>query len=282
MQGGGDPGLAAFDGFRRDHQGQGALTLEHRLDGGVDLGRLEVLNRRFEQGQVGGRGREDQVVIGRAEKGVGQPRRAAGGSGLDGVFQRRAVVGDLAIQFDLGDSELHQAALLLIDGFQRARQAAGIEGGRDGADVDAVEQAAAAGAGLDEGRVVGAGDFAQAAIQDGQPQVLQQAVATFRNRVGVQIRIADPVQLDRRLDAGFDQDAGLGRARSDGSQIGIGAVRRLGLPVGEGRADLGFHLINVEVADSDHGRAFGAVIGVVELDEAFTRGRADDAEVADR
>ncbi|MNQ52614.1 hypothetical protein D3C85_666380 [compost metagenome] len=196
LQGGGDAGLAAFDGFGRDHQGERALTLEHRLDGGVDLGGLQILHPGFKQGQVGGGGREDPIVVSRAEQSIGQARRAAGRGGLNGVFQRRAVVGDFAIQFGLGDPELHQAALLLIDGFQRARQAARIEVGRDGADVDAVEQTAAAGAGGDEGRVVGAGHLAQPAVQDGQTQVLQQAVATFGGGVWVEIGVADPVQLD--------------------------------------------------------------------------------------
>jgi hypothetical protein len=46
----------------------------------------------------------------------------------------------------------------------------------------------------------------------------------------------------------------------------------LRLPVAELGLDLGFHLVDVEVADGDDRAAFGAVIGVVEVDELVLLG----------
>ena len=172
--------------------------------------------------------------------------------------------------------------MFLFDGFQCALDAAGVEGGRDAGQVQGLEQRPLTAACADEGRVVGAGQFAQTAVQHRHAQVLQQGVAAFGRRIGIEVRVANPVQLNRRLHARLDQDAGLGLARGDLSQIGLGTVGGLGRPVREGRLDLGFHLIDVEVADRDHGGALGAVIGLVELNETLARGGADDAEVADR
>ncbi|MNJ36400.1 hypothetical protein D3C77_311860 [compost metagenome] len=258
------------------------MTFEGALDRRAHLFGLEIPHRGLEESQVGGRVGEDPVVVGGAQQGVGQRGSVARRGRLDGVFKGGAGVGDLAVQLDLGDAELHQAALLLLDGLQGALQAAGVEVGGDAAEVERLEQGRPADAGADEGRIVGPSQFAQAAIQNGQAQVLQQVVVTLGRRVRVQIGIADPVQLDRGLHARLDQDAGLGLARGDLSQIGLGTVGGLGRPVREGRLDLGFHLIDVEVADRDHRRAFGAVIGLVELDEALARRGADDAQVADR
>ncbi|MNI45683.1 hypothetical protein D3C73_1001210 [compost metagenome] len=139
LQQGSDASLAALDRLGRDDQGQGALAFKGALDLGADLFRLEILHCGFEQGEVGGGRGEDAVVIDGAQQGVGQGRGAARRGRLDGVFQRRAGVGDLAIQFDLRDAELNQTALLLLDGFQRALDAARIEGGRDAAEVQGLE-----------------------------------------------------------------------------------------------------------------------------------------------
>ena len=70
--------------------------------------------------------------------------------------------------------------------------------------------------------------------------------------------------------------------RGDGSQVGLRTIGGGRLPIAKGGPDLGLHRIHVEVAHGDEGGARGAIVSVVEVDEALARCGADDVEVADR
>jgi hypothetical protein len=83
----------------------------------------------LKQVQVGLRRREDRARVDRAGDAAGQGGRAARGGAGDGVLQRGAVFGDLALQFSVRDAVLNQTALLLFDRLQRGLPAAWIEVG---------------------------------------------------------------------------------------------------------------------------------------------------------
>ena len=277
-----DGGFAALDFNRRDDEGQRAAAFEHWLQGLVHPGCGEAFDRGVEQIEVGLGRREDALVIDGADEAVGQGRRAAGGGAGHGVLQRRPGLGDLALQLGLGYAELHQAALLLLDRLQRPLPFSRIELGGHRGDVQALGEGRLSPAGGDEGRVIRAGDLAQTTVQHGDPEIAQQVVPPLDYGVRIGIGRLDPVQLDRRLDAGLDQNAGLGIAGRDRTQVGLRPFRALGLPALECGADFRFHVRNVEVADGDHRRAGRTVVRLIEFDEALARGGADDLQIADR
>lgn len=145
---------------------------------------------------------EVQIGLGRGEDGAGVDRTCEGtsqgggttrGSAGDGVFKSRAVGRDLTLQLGLGHAVLNQATLLLLDGVQSAFPLARIELGRDGGDGDTVRQFALTTTGTDEGRVVGASQFAQSTVQNGRTQTAQQVLTAFCDAVGIAVRLT--VQL---------------------------------------------------------------------------------------
>ena len=282
LERGGDGIRAAFDLDRGDDQNHRALALEDGWQDAVHLGRRQTLDRLVEQGEVGRRGRENGLIVGGVQQAVHQTGRGAGCGRIGGVLECRARIRDLALQLGLRNAELHQTALFLLDRLKRALPAAGIEARADAADFQAVDHGRAVRAGADEGGVLLTGNLAETAVQNRQTQVAYPVRAALGDGVRVQIGRADPVQLDGGLDAGFDQNAGLGAARLDGAEVRLGPFRTFRDPAFEGGADLGLHHIDVKVADGDEGGPVRTVIGVVEFDEPLAWGGANDVEITDR
>ena len=253
-------------------------------EGGEALGGGDLFKGRTVKREIGGRMREDVLRVNGGGEGCGERTGATRGGGFHGLLKGVDKRGGDLTEFGGGEAMGEGAAEFLVGDGERGGPLVGFAGKVDGGFAVEIVAVGHGGSAVGERGVFLFRESRKPASDDSVGERAREALKAVGNGVGLETLRRERRDRNlggRRLDLGMVVSAEAG-GRGDGAAVGRGSNGSAGRQRRERGNDLFFKGVDVEVADGNHGDFFGAIPGVVEVDELLARGALDDGVEADR